>query len=228
MVSAYEAHLVNVTATVENALYVTREAIDFGTVFPEMWLTEEFRVKHSDSFCYTEQDRVDGITYGIYVVRKPVPPDADPYPDPVDNYSGEIYYHWLGDALWIGVWDLSPTQPIPPESERYPFSSVHPEGKMVRVTTDPDPDPATKILVLTSNISKETPWGKAPNQWIDYVVVGLDVPVFLDQYNPLTDPEPKPSGLDDPSANLSGERNVQGIELGAEIKIQVLDVFTWP
>ncbi len=35
MVSAYEAHLINVTAHVENALEVDTTPIDFGTVFPE-------------------------------------------------------------------------------------------------------------------------------------------------------------------------------------------------
>ncbi len=33
--AAYEAHIINVTAKIENALSVTTEAIDFGTVFPQ-------------------------------------------------------------------------------------------------------------------------------------------------------------------------------------------------
>ena len=33
--SAYEAHVINVTAHIENALYVHPESRDFGTVFPQ-------------------------------------------------------------------------------------------------------------------------------------------------------------------------------------------------
>ncbi len=35
MVSAYEAHIINVTAHVENAMSVNKDDIDFGTVFPQ-------------------------------------------------------------------------------------------------------------------------------------------------------------------------------------------------
>jgi hypothetical protein len=226
-VSAYEAHVVNVRAEVENALTVTTNETDFGTVFPEEWLTVTFKVKHSTSFCYLEQDRVDGITYAIYVARKPVPSNADPYPDPVDNISGKIYYPWLGDALYIGIFNEDVPSVDP--AKKYPKNNpTYPQGALVRVTTDPDPCGLKVGPVLTANISKETGWGYAPNDWYDWVVVGLDVPVFDGSYNELTDPDPKPSGFNDPSVILTGERNVQGIILGADIKIQVIDIFTWP
>lgn len=48
-VSAFESHLVNVEAHVENALG-TPAAFDFDTVFPEEWLTHEIVVQTSTSF----------------------------------------------------------------------------------------------------------------------------------------------------------------------------------
>jgi hypothetical protein len=50
MVSAYEAHVINVTAHVENAIVLEGVGIgpdyeyDFGTVFPEEWLRKIFVV----------------------------------------------------------------------------------------------------------------------------------------------------------------------------------------
>jgi len=61
--SAYEAHVINVTAHIENALYVHPEAIVFGTVFPQEYLERDFTVELSTSF--QGQDRVDYVDYVI-------------------------------------------------------------------------------------------------------------------------------------------------------------------
>lgn len=50
MFAAFEAHVINVTATIENALKVNTSAIDFGTVFPQEKLDKDFTVSLSDSF----------------------------------------------------------------------------------------------------------------------------------------------------------------------------------
>lgn len=68
--SAYEAHVINVTATIENALAVDlgdREGLDFGVVFPQEKLYDGFEIYLSDSF--DDQDRVDVVDYKI--VQKP-------------------------------------------------------------------------------------------------------------------------------------------------------------
>ncbi len=39
--SAFEAHVINVTAKIENALSVTPDEIEFGTVFPQEQLDRE-------------------------------------------------------------------------------------------------------------------------------------------------------------------------------------------
>ena len=222
MVSAYEAHVINVKAKVENALMVTTEQVHYGTVFPEEWLTRQFKVKHSDSFCELTQTRVDTITYEVWVTRKLVEdPPPSPYPAPVEDILGVDYYYWLGDALYIGIFDTFPVDP----AKMYP-DDADPlghgvNGTLKHVTTDTAP-------ILSDNISKETTWGFAPDDWYDVIVVGLDVPVFQGSWNDLSDVPIKPSGRNGPTVELTGERNVQGIVLGAEIKIQVTNIFAWP
>lgn len=50
MFAAFEAHVINVTATIENALTVTTSEITFGTVFPQEKLNQTFGVTLSAAF----------------------------------------------------------------------------------------------------------------------------------------------------------------------------------
>jgi len=61
--SAYEAHVINVTAHIENALYVHPKAIAFGTVFPQEYVERDFTVELSTSF--QAAGRVDDVEYVI-------------------------------------------------------------------------------------------------------------------------------------------------------------------
>jgi hypothetical protein len=61
--AAFEAHVINVTATIENALRVSREEVRFGTVFPQERLDQLFDVSFSGSFL--EEGRVDDVDYVI-------------------------------------------------------------------------------------------------------------------------------------------------------------------
>lgn len=63
--SAFEAHVVNVTATIENALTVPQEltGISFGTVFPQEVLHKNLDVTLSASFL--AEGRVDDVEYMI-------------------------------------------------------------------------------------------------------------------------------------------------------------------
>jgi len=65
--SAFEAHVINVTATIENALSVPIKAIDFGTVFPQEYLKESLGITLSDSFL--AENRVDDVDY--FIRQKP-------------------------------------------------------------------------------------------------------------------------------------------------------------
>lgn len=63
--AAFEAHVVNVTATIENAMSVPAEVngLAFGTVFPEEWLHQPITLGMSTSFI--AEPKVSGLTYMI-------------------------------------------------------------------------------------------------------------------------------------------------------------------
>ena len=63
--AAFEAHVINVTAKIENALKVSAYEIAFGTVFPQEALDKTFDVQLSDSFVETGQNRADNVRYVI-------------------------------------------------------------------------------------------------------------------------------------------------------------------
>ncbi len=69
--SAFEAHVINVTAHIENALSVITEPIKFGTVFPQEYLEKPFEVALSASF--NNEPRVDDVEYKIVQKLKPCP-----------------------------------------------------------------------------------------------------------------------------------------------------------
>ena len=63
MFAAFEAHVINVTARIENALQVDTTPIQYGTVFPQEKLDKVFRLSLSNSF-QTEPD-ADDVNYII-------------------------------------------------------------------------------------------------------------------------------------------------------------------
>ncbi|MFA6354239.1 MAG: hypothetical protein WCX12_00970 [Candidatus Paceibacterota bacterium] len=65
MFAAFEAHVINVTATIENALTVPTTPILFGTVFPQEQIDKHLSVALSSSFLAENQGRVDTVNYMI-------------------------------------------------------------------------------------------------------------------------------------------------------------------
>ncbi len=63
--AAFEARVVNVTAAIENALFVHPESRQFGTVFPEQYKKQGIFITFSDSFSATNQTRVTKVDYII-------------------------------------------------------------------------------------------------------------------------------------------------------------------
>lgn len=61
--AAFEAHVVNVTARIENALTVDTSPIEYGTVFPQEKLDRFISVALSQSF--QDEQRVDDVNYVI-------------------------------------------------------------------------------------------------------------------------------------------------------------------
>ena len=206
-VSAYEAHTINVRSHVENAMHVSAPVLglDFGTVFPEEWVTKEFKVGVSTSFCERDQIRVLNIDYDIYLVLKVLsegPPVA--------------YYPWLGDCLYIGVDAIN----------KWPTTAIHPgPGDLV-----PAGNGAPPILILSDSLTK--PRFGHPEDFddsTDTITVGIDTPVFEGYYNMYTDPEPKPSGLNDPTVVIlksdTDRYFPDGVTLGADIVIQITRIW---
>ena len=83
--SAFEAHVINVTAHIENALYVHDDEISFGTVFPQEYLTRDFTVGLSGSF--VSSNRTDVVSY--HIVQKPKCVNKDGQYAPVNYWDEE-------------------------------------------------------------------------------------------------------------------------------------------
>ena len=75
LVAAFEAHVINVTATIENALFVHPESREFGLVFPQLYFEQGTFITFSESFSTTDQKRVTKIDYVIK--QKPQCVDGD-------------------------------------------------------------------------------------------------------------------------------------------------------
>lgn len=71
--AAFEARVVNVSAVIENALYVHPQSLEFGTVFPEEKLVSSFFITFSQSFSESDQWRVGTVEYAIKQYPKPRP-----------------------------------------------------------------------------------------------------------------------------------------------------------
>ncbi|MEK7519737.1 MAG: hypothetical protein AAB581_00620 [Patescibacteria group bacterium] len=63
MFSAFEAHVINVVAKIENALSVDTRPINFGTVFPQEELERPLAVQLSQSF--VDEENADDVRYII-------------------------------------------------------------------------------------------------------------------------------------------------------------------
>jgi hypothetical protein len=192
-VSAYEAHMVNVTAHVENALD-TPGAIVIGGVaaFPEEWLIGEIIVTGSQSF--KGQSRVNNVDFIVCAEEKDeISPAGDPY-------------------LWAGG-----------------FTFVSNDGGMtwewIGPTNDLTPPPSPPGVVCTSLPNTVTTTSDA------VILVGMDMPVDPDYYNPETDVPNKPRddnadcgvGIGEPC--VVADYDVTGDEFGLDIKIQVVDIY---
>lgn len=212
-VSAYEAHTINVKAHVENALEVDTTEIDFGTVFPEEFMVQHRSVALSDSAVAekgTEAGDLDYVRVQPYAEWKPVPADANPYPEPVvQDAAGNDYYAWLGEALFVGF-NVSGSDLNDPAWENVGPALAGPQSAQPILTTF-DLNGITSVQLC----------------------VAIDTPVFEGYYNEYTDVPVKQNGLDAPSWIIMKELpdgspnplwDPDGIDLGLDLKIQVIDI----
>lgn len=99
--AAFEAHVVNVTAQIENALGVTTNSIDFGTVFPQEHLEKPLGISLSQSFL--DEPRVDDINY--FIRQKPKCGVTS------DNGTVLVDPTWTGHVLPDGSVDCEQDRP---------------------------------------------------------------------------------------------------------------------
>lgn len=146
--SAYEAHVINVTAHIENALSVDTYEIDFGTVFPQEYLEREFTISLSDSFLAAA--RVDDVEYKI--VQKPKckadNPQAEPQYKPVDYATHECplgYTEMLSLCPFLSklpqdeeVGDIGEPSYYDADTDSCPTDQVEPMARGILAKSDQD------------------------------------------------------------------------------------------
>jgi hypothetical protein len=211
-VSAYEAHVINVKAHVENALSVNTSDVNFGTVFPQEWIVKHREVRLSDSAETELEDDLVAVNFTFFAEWKKCADMTGYYYDnDTDTWDGGTanYCNWMGDFLYVG-WDVDGQAPS--------MTLVGPAQA----------GPPSAQEILTS--------GRLTDGDAHQLYIAIDVPVFEGFYNPLTDPEPKPSGLDDPTYIVpDGSRmytdmarhpayDAEGMDFGIDLKIQVTGI----
>lgn len=109
--AAFEAHVVNVTAKIENALTVPVKVIDYGTVFPQEYLVRDLGVSLSQSFI--DEERVDDVQY--FIRQKPkcaiTSNNGTSYDDTIGNDGTHSYTttgHIKFDAAGLSYVDCGP------------------------------------------------------------------------------------------------------------------------
>lgn len=226
-VSAYESHIVNVQAEVENALTVTTDKINFGAhqvqtnpecvdgfIQPEgtVECVPDFETRNGHVFpqewltatipislsvSFKDQKRVNSVTVAVFVHCKP------------DTFGG----FWMGDAAYLGV-NITGNA-LPGNGQDWTINSA--ENGWTFIGGDPrqcpsgNTDPGNLLAIIGSKSSpfiSPSPYNKAAlvlsNNPADGTIlsVGLDVPVCDFNYNTATDPKPKKSGYNTPTKVL--------------------------
>lgn len=195
MVSAYEAHVVNVQAHVENAIQLVGVDFgpdyeyNFGTVFPEEWKLKTFVVRVSDSFCSTSQQRVFDIEYELWVEEK-------------DGYE------WLGDALYFCVnWDFT----------------TYPDGPLAANMTGVGSG-APPIMVVSDNLNKKSNLQDWITMALD-VPVFEDYWNETTDVKPKPSGKNEPTVEIKKGESRYPTDMSLGVDLGADVKIQVTKIY---
>jgi len=201
-VGAYEGHLVDVKAHVENAIGVSTYEVNMGTVFPQEVIERDIQWGLSNSFL--AQNRLSSVDYSLYWELKPLADNAGP------AYEGE-YYQPLNPFLEVG----GPTDV---------------DIDDVAVKTIPAPGQAVEFA--SGTLYQLIPSTPRDGNLCDYVHLSFSVPVFEGYYNAITDPAVAPKNweygmLTAGSFNTTTEHicsfdaPVPNADLGIDLKIQV-------
>ncbi|HCM36810.1 MAG: hypothetical protein A3J30_00510 [Candidatus Wildermuthbacteria bacterium RIFCSPLOWO2_02_FULL_47_9c] len=198
--SAFEAYVINVTAQIENALFVHPEARDFGTMFPQEYKELGFFVTFSESFSTRDQDRVSKIDYQI----KQKPKCADSVTNPTEfskvteDENGEFICQNPGHVM------------LPLLCPYLSKTPANLDGNDVGIPAFHDP-----AAIATGTINKQA--AHVGDNWtIDLAVpcfegqCAQDWSLFVESHNPDADP-------DEFMANPEDESKVFGCDLWVEV-----------
>jgi hypothetical protein len=224
-VSAYEAHVINVKAHVENALEVGIQGepteINFGVMFPEEWNKIKRRIGLSTSAedeLGTEVGDLTRVEFKLFAEWKAIPQDPapTPYPEPVVDIGNVDYYAWIGEWLWVA----------------YPAATQNPGVPMA------DPSEWTNVGSAPAGMAKEIGDGTAVYQlptaagdYAEFLDVLFLAPCFEGYYNEHTDIKPDwwPTKWATPGPwplILKGDARwiPAGVDLGCDLKVQVVNI----
>lgn len=143
--AAFEAHVVNVTARIENALTVPVKILDYGTVFPQEYLLKDVGVALSQSFI--DAGRVDDVQY--FIRQKPKCAITTNGGQNYDNTVGQD-----GTHLYTGTGHVIPTlnDPLTDEDESK-------GGTAYTIDCGPTPRP----LNGPADVGADETWGPLPS-----------------------------------------------------------------
>jgi len=188
LAAAWEAHVINVTAHIENALRVLplNGELEFGTVFPQEYHEKSLYVTTSTSFCNPNQRRVLNIKYKIVQKPKPIWPKPD---------ACRMNFATVEEARTYCHEN--------PEDADCCYASLCPYLSKTPRQTDPKPytdygvpafhDPNDPLSVATGTINKDH---DISDEWIIDLAVpcfkgmcAQDFDEFVHQYNPDANPD---------------------------------------
>lgn len=207
--AAFEAHVVNVTAKVENALFVHPESLNYGTVFPQEKFDTSFGMMFSQSFSADGQTRVGRVDYVIK--QKPKPRE-----NKVAELGGiEAARDWCHTNAPANVGDPNDPYYVNCYPTLCPYLSKHPDGNPSTgpnanndIGLPPFHNPETEFA--SGKLVKFNQFGNTiDNDPIDTWTVDLAVPcfenhcaqdwaAFVHAQNPQADPDKymAPEGLE--------------------------------
>ena len=165
-VSAFEAHIINVKAHVENALIVSQD-VDFGITHPQDLLQEELYLGLSDSFRSANQTRVSDLEYVLFWTPKLI----SEHPGAIDS-DNDTYFEPIYPFIVPGF-----------ASAESPLDGIHPSAITPPSSFTSCPTPAGYVKWGWGHLDKASD----PS---DVWHLKFNVPVFDMWSNNGTDPNP--------------------------------------
>ena len=212
MIAAFEAHVLNVTATIENALFVHPESLVYGTVFPQEYFETSFFITFSSSFSATNQTRDRGVDYVIKQKPECITPQGT-HPQVGEDANGNFvcpqgsvmmpllcpYLSKKPDNLpSTGLNALNDTG-VPAFHDPFATSS-YAHGKLVKFNANGSTIGNDPSDTWTIDLAVPCFGGQCAQDWAD----------FVHSHNPAADP-------DDYMANPADEHQLFGCDLWVEV-----------